>query len=44
MKDNRKKRLCNKVDKLFLLMAEDLNMLYEWETDEKKRSPNGDKP
>jgi len=41
--DTRKKRLCNKVDKLFLWLYEDLNVLCEWENDEKKRGQKPDK-
>ena len=36
--DSRKKRLCNRVDKLFLMLYEDLNLLIEWENEEKKKS------
>lgn len=38
--DQRKKRLCYKIDKLFALLYDDLNLLFEWENDEKKRGPN----
>lgn len=33
----RKKRLCYKVDKLFTILFEDLNLLCDWENDEKRR-------
>jgi hypothetical protein len=36
----RKKRLCYKVDKLFTILFEDLNLLCDWENDEKKRGAN----
>ena len=35
---SRKKRLCNKIDKLFMMLYEDLNLLIEWENEEKKKS------
>lgn len=35
--DTRKKRFCFKIDKLFTMLFEDLNLLCEWENDEKKR-------
>ena len=39
-----KKRLANKIDKLFIMLYEDLNFLIEWEVEEKKKldeqSPN----
>ena len=35
--DNRKKRLASKIDKLFLMLYEDLNLLIAWETEEKKK-------
>ena len=38
--DQRKKRLCYKIDKLFNLLYEDLHLLCEWENDEKKRGAN----
>jgi hypothetical protein len=38
--DSRKKRLCFKIDKLFAMLFEDLNLLCEWENDEKKRGAN----
>lgn len=34
----RKKRLCNKVDRLFMMLYDDLNLLIEWENEEKKKS------
>ncbi|CDW88693.1 clathrin-coated vesicle protein [Stylonychia lemnae] len=36
----RKKRLCLKIDKLIQLLFDDLNLLCEWENDEKKRGSN----
>jgi hypothetical protein len=33
--DSRKKRTVNKVDKLFIMLYEDLNLLCEWEQDER---------
>ena len=39
-RDPRKKRLCFKIDKLFNTLFEDLNLLCEWENDEKKRGSN----
>jgi hypothetical protein len=39
-RDFRKKRLCFKIDKLFTILFEDLNLLCEWENDEKKRGSN----
>ena len=38
--DLRKKRLCFKIDKLFTTLFEDLNLLCEWENDEKRRGSN----
>ena len=38
--DFRKKRLCFKIDKLFATLFEDLNLLCEWENDEKRRGSN----
>ena len=32
-----KKRLANKIDKLFIMLYEDLNFLIEWEVEEKKK-------
>ena len=32
-----KKRLANKIDKLFVMLYEDLNFLIEWEVEEKKK-------
>lgn len=32
-----KKRLANKIDKLFMMLYEDLNLLIEWEQEEKKK-------
>ena len=34
--------MCYKIDKLFALLFEDLNLLCEWENDEKRRG-QGDK-
>jgi hypothetical protein len=39
-KDQRKKRMCFKIDKLFTTLYDDLNLLCEWENDEKKRGSN----
>lgn len=39
-KDFRKKRMCRKVEKLFNTLFDDLNLLCEWENDEKKRGSN----
>lgn len=39
-RDFRKKRLCFKIDKHFTTLFEDLNLLCEWENDEKKRGSN----
>ena len=39
-KDFRKKRLCFKIDKLFNTLFDDLNLLCEWENDEKRRGSN----
>ncbi len=39
-KEQRKKRICNKIDKLFLVLFEDLNLLCDWETDEKNKGPD----
>jgi hypothetical protein len=36
-KENRKKRVCNKMDKLFLMLFDDLNALMQWENEEKKK-------
>jgi len=35
--DSRKKRLASKIDKLFLMLYEDLNLLIAWENEEKKK-------
>ena len=35
--DTRKKRSVNKVDKLFIMLYEDLNLLCEWEQDEREK-------
>lgn len=35
--DNRKKRLASKIDKLFMMLYEDLNLLIAWENEEKKK-------
>lgn len=40
--DTRKKRLCFKIDKFFQQLFQDLNLLCEWENDEKKKG-QGDK-
>lgn len=32
-----KKRLANKIDKMFIMLYEDLNLLIEWEQEEKKK-------
>lgn len=39
-KDSRKKRMCFKIDKLFTTLFDDLNLLCEWENDEKRRGSN----
>lgn len=36
-KNSRKKRLATKIDKLFLMLYEDLNLLITWENEEKKK-------
>jgi tetratricopeptide (TPR) repeat protein len=35
--DSRKKRLATKIDRLFLMLYEDLNLLIKWENEEKKK-------
>ena len=35
--DSRKKRLASKIDKLFMMLYEDLNLLIAWENEEKKK-------
>jgi hypothetical protein len=37
MRESRKKRLASKIDKLFLMLYEDLNLLIAWENEEKKK-------
>lgn len=37
IKESRKKRLASKIDKLFLMLYEDLNLLITWENEEKKK-------
>jgi hypothetical protein len=36
-----KKRIANKIDKLFMMLFEDLNLLIEWENEEKKKLEEG---
>lgn len=38
--DSRKKRTCFRIEKLFNTLFEDLNLLCEWENDEKRRGSN----
>jgi len=38
IKERRKKRLATKIDKLFLMLYEDLNLLITWENEEKKKA------
>ena len=37
MKESRKKRLATKIDRLFMMLYEDLNLLIAWENEEKKK-------
>lgn len=36
-----KKRIANKIDSLFMMLFEDLNLLIEWENEEKKKLEDG---
>ena len=37
LRQNNKKWLANKIDKLFIMLYEDLNHLIEWEKEEKEK-------
>lgn len=37
IRESRKKRLASKIDKLFMMLYEDLNLLIAWENEEKKK-------